>query len=115
MGQDLDPGRGWEYRPLCSVTPLSLGDMEPDLSDAESTIAGDTKVKDIGSRHESEEEELSDSESREGTTSPPPRPAPKRAGIVREAEGIGQIVFRTLTLAISILCRDRREGELRMK
>ena len=24
MGQDLDPGRGWEYRPLCSVTPLTL-------------------------------------------------------------------------------------------
>ena len=23
MGQDLDPGRGWEYRPLCSVTPLT--------------------------------------------------------------------------------------------
>ena len=45
--------------------------MEPDLSDADSTIACDTKVKDIGSRHESEEEELSDSESREGTTSSP--------------------------------------------
>ena len=22
MGQDLDPSRGWEYRSLCSVTPL---------------------------------------------------------------------------------------------
>ena len=22
MGQDLDPGRGWKYRCLCSVTPL---------------------------------------------------------------------------------------------
>ena len=24
MGQDLDLGRGWEYRPLCSVTPLGV-------------------------------------------------------------------------------------------
>ena len=24
MGQDLDPGRGWKYRCLCSVTPLML-------------------------------------------------------------------------------------------
>ena len=24
MSQDLDPGRGWEYRPLGSVTPLKL-------------------------------------------------------------------------------------------
>ena len=23
MGQDLDPGRGWKYRCLCSVTPLT--------------------------------------------------------------------------------------------
>ena len=22
LGQDLDPGRGWKYRRLCSVTPL---------------------------------------------------------------------------------------------
>ena len=47
--------------------------MEPDigLSDADSTNASDTKdEEDIVSRHESEEE-LSDSESREGTTSSP--------------------------------------------
>ena len=24
MGQDLDPGRGWKYRCLCSVTPLTI-------------------------------------------------------------------------------------------
>ena len=47
--------------------------MEPDigLSDADSTNASDTKdEEDIVSRHESEEE-LSDSESHEGTTSSP--------------------------------------------
>ena len=41
------------------------------MSDAESTNASDTKVMDIGNRHESEEEELPDSESGEGTTSSP--------------------------------------------
>ena len=45
--------------------------MEPDLSDAESTNVSDTKDEDIVSRHESEEEEPSDSESREGSTSSP--------------------------------------------
>ena len=24
LGQDLDPGRGWKYRRLCSITPLKL-------------------------------------------------------------------------------------------
>ena len=24
MGEDLDPGHGWEYRPLCSVTTLNV-------------------------------------------------------------------------------------------
>ena len=45
--------------------------MEPDLSDAESTNAGDTKDENIVSRYESEEEELADSEGREGSTSSP--------------------------------------------
>ena len=26
LGQDLDPGRGWKYRRLCSVTPLAYTD-----------------------------------------------------------------------------------------
>ena len=25
LGQDFDPGRGWEYSRLCSVTPLTRG------------------------------------------------------------------------------------------
>ena len=44
--------------------------MEPHTNDAESTNASDTKAEYIGSRHESEEE-LSDSESSDGTTSSP--------------------------------------------